>query len=377
MEGAYKENHGETGIPDAESLAQAIEGMSTLESTDKVENEGQLRLENIRALSSESIALLKKTASKLSDVKEEDLSPEKKIEWQKIKEKTLNVVKKFLRITQRTILVGSVLAVGNYYRTHDSLTKTTNEKGEFVYHHPDRETDHLLNVMAGREKMTLGDKLIEYMGLFEEILKKRNIEIPSNFRTMSLDELDAFLFTTKIDTGMHRGDLKKDLEREVEIFNGNFSDTTSNFKAAKNLYDLVWRLEEECGNPRIKFESEDIHFTPIKDYQGARHYDPVNNIIYVSFWDLGRWSNHAEASLMAEMSHAKQFNDNQVTTYLNMTADFLSVLTKSGFTIDSIADNYKKTYDNPGTFEHEAHRIIQPYLEKKYQLYVRKDEPKK
>lgn len=70
--------------------------------------------------------------------------------------------------------------------------------------------------------------------------------------------------------------------------------------------------------------------------------------------------------LFAESAHAKQFNDDQIGSYLR-EIQRLSAMARNIITSgNSLESAYQKEYKTPGTIEHEAHKVIEPYLINKY-----------
>ncbi len=310
----------------------------------------------------------------LSSIDEEKLSPEQKSKIQKIKEKIFNKKKKFIRITEAVVLISGVFAVVNHERAHSDLIENKNEKGEIVYSHEDQRTTHLLNILAGKEKFDNSDLMFQVRPIMEAICNKNNLSLPKNIDQMSLTEIDKFIFDNQDALNsqdddapeMKLGDIEKELTEDLENMNGRITDTTEN-KPNKDLYNLVWTLEKECGNPRIRFYEENIGFTPFPGFEGSEHYNPLKNIIYISKYSLVPAK---YGSIVDEMSHAKQFNNDQVKTYLNVCSNFLSIFKKAGFNSNKISGEYNKLYSRPGTFEYEAHQVIEPYLKNKYKFFT-------
>lgn len=68
------------------------------------------------------------------------------------------------------------------------------------------------------------------------------------------------------------------------------------------------------------------------------------------------------------MSHGKQFSDNQRGSYLISIRDLFSVAIAGRFDLANMEEQYDLLYEKPGSLEYEAHKIIEPNLEKKYPL---------
>ena len=315
----------------------------------------------------------------LGKIDESKLSTEQKSTLLKIKERLFKATRKLFRTVEWVTVICAVFAVGNYERTHSGLEVINNPDGTNEYKHEDTRTTHLLNVLSGREKFNEQDMKIEYNGLIKEVVKQKGGVLSKNIEDMSISELDTAgaKYFREIDTAYKPGDLVKNFYDELKSINMG-DKTLQEIKSNKNIYELVWQMEKECGNPRIRFVSENIDFTPVSNFKGSEHYDPINNTIYISPWDMiphietkiGGYK--ADVGIIPEMSHAKQFNDNEVGSFVGSAIDVIGVLRRGGFDTENITEEYKKLYFKPGSFEHDAHNVIEPYLRKKYQIFISK-----
>lgn len=310
---------------------------------------------------------------RLNNIDETKLNPEQKNRFIKIKEKIENSTKKLFKTIKWVVLIVGVLEIAQYKRTHIKLDISEQQTGEKRYKHPDQRTTHLLNVLSGREKLTEEDMRFEYNSLIREISKQTEQKFDKDPADMTMDELDeaVFLYLSKTDTIIKRGDFKKDILKEIERY--STPDTNSQYKPSNDIYDLVWQMEEECGSPKIRFNSENMHFTPVKGYQGNLHYDPFSNTIFVTPHDISPNSEYFERNeLIAELSHGKQFKEQPLGSVMQFSSDVVSVFSKSGFNKDSINEAYRNLYNKKGSFENDGHGVIEPYLENKYKLFIKK-----
>lgn len=332
------------------------------------------------AMTEESLNALK---NKVSSIDESKLSPEQKTIFQSAKDSIKNLTRKVVKTVGWVTFIAGTFTAVNYERTHSDLEITTNQDGTHEYKHEDERTNHLLNVLAGREKITEEDLRIDYDSGLEYTFKEKEIKLKKSIKEMSLDEIDQVLFENADKLGFNQrknpyklGDFKKEFELELKII--NMFDSTK-FITNKNIYDLVWKLEEECGNPKIRVQSENISFTPLSDFKGNKHFDFLNNIIYISYWDIaGGPSDHVSVNgFVSELAHAKQYKDNPVALEVGFISDMIKVIKKSNFNINRIANEYRELYKTPGSVEHEAHSVIEPYLKAKYPLFIKKDNKEK
>lgn len=311
---------------------------------------------------------------KFSTVEKKNLSEKAKNKLEKAKNKFIDISKKFLRTVKWVSVIGGGLAVANFERTHSDLKITNNQDGTIEYTHEDAQTTHLLNILAGKENFTIEDVRKELDVYIEEYLSEKNLNTDKEISKMSLQEIDDFFaaHAAEIDTTFRAGDIIDEYNDELRGLNETFTNLDLHgYVVNKKIYELVWQLEQECGNPRIRFTSEKIKFTPVSAYQGSSHYDPINNIIYIDPWSI-TGGDQRGSDFFSEMSHAKQFNDHQVGSYLQAISDFLKAFKEGGFS--GIADSYKDLYKEPGTIENDAHEIIEPYLHNKYKFYKKKDD---
>jgi len=335
---------------------------NTLPKTDTLESAEKLSID-LDALKEE-----------INSIDEDKLSVEQKSKFLKVKEKIFNFSKNFVRGMEYVTMVITIFAVVNYERTHSGLEKNLKKNGEITYSHEDERTTHLLNVFAGIEKFNEEDLLVDIRPLLERTLKNFNLSTEKDVGDMSLDEIDEFLFKNRKvinpndDTDTTKlGDFKKTFETKLESMNSKIDFTK---KTNENLYKLVWGLEEECGNPKIRFNNEGANFTPFKPFKGESHYNPINNTIFIDPHDL---TNIQVGEFFPEMSHAKQFNENEIGTFLKVCSDCISIVKNSGFNPKKMAGEYMKLYHKPGSIEYEAHHNIEKDLREKYKILLSKN----
>lgn len=321
-------------------------------------------------------ALQKKVSEleeKIRGVDEAKLTPEQKGRFERVKGKVTNASRKFLNAIKWATLVVGTVGVVNYERTHTNLEVINHSDGTHEYHHQDIRTTHLLNVLAGKEKFSEQDLRVEFDHIIKEMSSQMNQKLDKDPSDMTLDELDeaAFSLLSKTDATVKRGDFKESFLRELQKYNE--VDTNSEWKTSDNIYELVWQMEKETGNPKIRFTAEDLHFIPMSSPNGTKHYDPVSNTIFIDPSDISpnmRYSSFND--LAAELSHGKQFKERPLGTTMQYVADVAGVLKRGGLSMDKLTKEYQKLYDTPGSFEHDAHKVIEPYLLQKYKFFVKK-----
>lgn len=129
-------------------------------------------------------------------------------------------------------------------------------------------------------------------------------------------------------------------------------------------YSSVWKLEKECGNPRIRFVKEGQLTLASGKFKDADKYDPFTNTILITsdsfFYPRNGFSD--------ETSHAEQFFSNQLGSYVKATRDFVIVTVVGRFDLSRIEAEYDLLYEKHGSLEYETHEVIKPDLERRYPL---------
>jgi hypothetical protein len=341
--------------------------------------------------------------SAIKDFDKSNLTSEQNSRLKDIKNKISKSARKLLKIAQKAIVVGAIIGLSgsagevihtaiDYKVNHSALEETVDANGQNIYNHPDARTTHYLNILAGKDRFTDEDlkfakengRTAEYLNklagfeeftnddiekeakLYFEGLIKQHEEtlppLPANLGEMSPKELALFYGKDS--------QLTRSPEESVKIANEITADyarrlnRVAEFRSStdQNMYDLVWKLEEEGGNPRIRFlaEGDSVFFK-----QGRANYDPGQNVIYIGIDDLAG----VDDGVVAEESHGKQFLDSPFGSFLRDTRDRINVSMHSIISRKGFRKEYDDLlYEKPGTVEYEAHKIIQPQLEEKYPL---------
>lgn len=316
---------------------------------------------------------LEKNISDLSGeldlIDEKRLSKEQKSNLSKIKDRIFNLTKKTFRTVEWVTLVIAILGIANYKRTHSDLEIIKNKDNTSIYKHQDSKTTHYLNILSGRENFTEQDLRVDYDNLVKFAAKKMDIIFDKEITQMSIDELDKAMceILKKSGVEVNPGELSKEFNDKLEMVNKfNAYDYTQN----KYAYELVWTMEQECGNPKIRFISEDLGSMRTDEFEGAKHEDIINNTIYINPSNL---RHDLAEGFFDEMSHMKQNYDDPIGSTLHALYDIVGVVKRSGLNSEKISEEYFKLYGKVGTYEHEAHGIIEPYLVNKYKIFIRNE----
>lgn len=318
-------------------------------------HETEQTLGSIETTSNQSIEAALDTSAL---IEKSNLQPKHKEQLRDMLKRSL---KKMFRIfTFATALTGAA-GVADYTLTRYKVEPKSSNGGEITYAHQDQGTTHIINVLAGKEKMTDADKkeiYIDYLvDALRELHKEGNYEGMSrgDFDNMSLDELDQAATEFMA--------VQQDSRKLIPELNAEAYDP--------ELYKALWKLEQECGNPKVKFRlgSKKNFFSLYNT--GRNFYNPYTNTVFLNVGD----NEETVDNYVAELSHGKQFGENPVSSNLSAVKGILKAVkngvfeeqttpdqTETNQKYGSIDSNYETLYDEPGTLEYEAHKVIEPKL---------------
>lgn len=254
-------------------------------------------------------ASIEKAATIAKKIDSSSLSVERK---EKLRYKLARGLRKLVSIAS---FAGAISATINYTATRHTVESKVGDTGEISYIHEDAETTHLINVLAGKDTLTHAE----------------------------LEELKIQGTSPKM---------------------GSYDE---------ELYKALWALEQESGNPKVRFFVNQRKEHPIKFLlsKNRSNYDPVTNTVYINIFSSDEEVLH---QYIAELSHGIQFDQHPITSTTKSISDIVpligkALLQKSDATNTSLigrfVNNYSSTYEMPGTLEHDAHSIIEPTLENK------------
>lgn len=272
-------------------------------------------------------------------------------------DKFARISKKFGKLTGALFLLVSLADIGNYYRTQNSVEISKDHEGNNVYRHPDPETTHILNYFAGREEL----RMEEIERNFREQLKfdfsSNGLSIPDDFDSYSIEQIDEWYMS--VFPQHKKGDIQKRFAKYVK-------NIPVKITPSEDIYDFVWQLEDEVGNPKIRFHSPGKRIVLGRD---KSYYSRPWHTLHIEMSRLKR-------DLLPELAHSKQFRGGGVSQYVESTLrgvrDFIKVgvraISNADFSVPviPIGPELEKTYDEPGSIEYEAHREIELDLRAKY-----------
>lgn len=233
------------------------------------------------------------------------------------------------------------LIINHVYQHKDKVE----QEGE-NFTHSDQETEHILNVLCGKEDFTEKEKLFIYKQITIKTCRDSNIQIPKNLDTWSVPEFITF------NKQINDPSLSiSQAETFEEIINSRFF--------MKNLHAVLWKLEKKYGSPNIRWSISGQNIFEDEKYHRS-NYNPISNTINLAVEDMSRdfFENY-----VAEIAHAKQFHEKPTSSYVTGTVDCAKTLYSSIISNTNFDERYLELYNQGDTLEYEAHKIIQKPLE--------------
>lgn len=269
------------------------------------------------------------------------------------------------------ITVYSSLAIGAFEATlvkigHD-LTKNRyqvtklekldkKKRNTTEYAHEDPLTTHLLNVISGKESFT--DEEVKKMTA-AYIKNQQKLDGDSVINTEDLNENDlAQVYDTMakqeaIDNPTFYA-LDRNYWKSKPIIKEKLSESFGE-EFDQKLYDTLWQIEQEAGNPKIRLAYGK------SDPRERANYNAEENTMYLYPEDLD-----GLGQFIAEASHGKQFKENPYYNAHRKLLDSIIVIAKSIYTGKDARTTYDETlYDLPGSVENYAHHVVEPKLRSK------------
>jgi hypothetical protein len=255
------------------------------------------------------------------------------------------------RLSQGTVGVTALLAVvgaTNYGRTRYEISETQTKDG-IEYSHEDFETTRNIDTLLGKESITEDLKIKIYQSALAEEYIVFGMDVPADLEMMS--EKDLKEKHAELHEAVYGVVDQEEVDTELE------RSASSVMRFDQKTYETVWEMQKENGSPKIRFvfneEGERIIDMEAKKQSGRAHYNPSNNTLYINPLQKGD-------SWLAEIAHAKQFDENPIRAYglaVESGLNSFSTMLKEGLTFRQAYDKYE--YNTPGTLEHEAHSVLE------------------
>ncbi len=280
-------------------------------------------------------------------------------------------IKKLKKYTLAFSLASSITAGGltaNYERTrYEVQEKKGGTRVEYI--HEDKETTDILEYLSGRKELdrSIRSKLAKASLL--KWLADLNIDFPLN-----LQDLEEPLFIKTICNILRTQDPSRPTTSRLEEIASEIEskDFLNMFIPEKmdlgpDIYNILWEIENMAGNPRIRWGITDALYNKITSdtMHSDAYYNPLNNTMYIGIPNTSTsWT--PVRQFLGESAHGIQATDpfKFLTGLIKNTAIF----TENIYKTKDIISAYDKTYETPGTLEHEAHSVIAPKLEDKIKI---------
>jgi hypothetical protein len=289
-------------------------------------------------------------------IEQSNLPPKHK---EQLRDRLKRSFKKMFRIFTFATTLISVTGVADYTLTRYKVESKSSIGGEVTYIHQDQRTTHIINILSGKEKMTDEDKKEIFIDYLVDALHKLHKE--GQYEDMSRGDFDKMSLDELSQTATEFMGMQQDSRKLIPELNAEEYDP--------ELYKALWKLEQECGNPKVKFRlGSNNHFFSL--YNADRSfYNPYINTVFLSLDDNGK----TIGNYIAELSHGKQFGKNPIFSNLSGFEGIMESLGRGVLGEDvtpdqiegsrnNIDNSYEKLYDEPGTLEYDAHKVIEPQL---------------
>lgn len=252
-----------------------------------------------------------------------------------------------------------LLIEGNWYHTNYSVLTTSIKETSTYKHSNDERTTSIVNYLTGRGPLPESERLPLYRQYVKIRLEEAEMPIPANFYTLGWTEVTTLAIEWyKHEHPKYPSDTDT-LRRLIEgLFESAIKPPLERY--TPNVHENLWLLLSKVGSPRIRWlEEQDDDFSRWMVVYGQSDkqafYNPINNTVYIRYKD-------AVNVLLDEVGHAQQFRENPLSSYRRMTFSMLTAWVGAEFDTKTAIAIYQLRYNNPDTFEGEAHGPIKEVL---------------
>lgn len=270
-------------------------------------------------------------------------------------------MKEKIKKSLRWLTLASMLTLGagmHYSLTHKEV-EDHREKGTVVYNHPDEQTTHILNYIAGKEPISREERREFTKKAVENYASSQGLEIP---QVDKMSEYQLMIYIAGVMLPEDKKNELTDLEMTPQAVDEAINAVIPLQRAYDpTLYRELWNLEREVGSPCLRWVIDRWdNERKLTDYLSGDivSYNFLSNTVYV--WPV-------EIDLMiSEFAHARQFNHKPVVSYWE---GFKGALRTIGRIVTGEAKSFGEAYQNEyaihGSLEYEAHTIIEPDLRRR------------
>ena len=300
----------------------------------------------------------------MARAQELSMGPSHKSRLQRIIEKIKKIAKAGIRATAGVSALSFALIAYDHELTRWSVSHEEDpQTSRLKYEHEDPETTHVINVLSGKERLTDEEELAlvkESLTLNDAFpyLVANGIWERSSDELMQADKGTIISLLKRLDQWEHKNAQREFVEKSDEQY---FVDHFTLEPGIEDhlVYETLWRLMEKAGNPKLRLSLSAGLF---KKY-GTGHYDPITNTVYITPQN----NRGAIQTMIAELSHGKQFNERPYYTSLIGIRDFILVAKNSVTNLESLGESYDRLYNERGALEYYAHEEIEPVFTKEYE----------
>jgi hypothetical protein len=305
----------------------------------------------------------------------------------KLRERALSLRDRARKLQKQVMGAARVIGLGaavmlaaeaaDYELTRYNVSEHADNQGKVVFEHQDEETTRILDYLSGNGDLRGRDRLNFEMQRIRTVAKNARIAIPDKLEDMNEDQLSELWDTIE-------RSLYEKYQLPTKYVDGQLKKTVpTRYEHSEELYKALWAIEREAGNPRIRFED----FSKQGSINGRlgvstdrAHYNGATNTMYIDYPmsvldferkdGLPKTDAEVVDDFVSEASHGKQWEDKPLSHNFLMLENEVSVFYQAMREGKAPNEIYLETqYGKPGTIEYEAHRQIQPELEKKLDGY--------
>ncbi len=263
----------------------------------------------------------------------------------------------YLRLLAQSVAAVVVgLVINHAYQFRDKVHESKAGAGH-EWTHSDKETEHILNVFSGKEQFNATERnyIARYMTI--KWCKKNSVPVPNSIQEWDMQKIGEFYRSQPKELG---GLFQFEYISKWALKQSFFM---------KRLHDELWRIERSCGSPHVRWQDSDHDLFMSNQYHRA-NYNALNNTVYIDPEDIGL---RIYEQFVSEVAHAEQFKDAPASTLSSATADIVRSAARAVINGTDFGAEYMKLYDDPKSFEYDAHNKREPALKKKVQDAVDKD----
>lgn len=292
--------------------------------------------------------------------------PELAQDANKLKKKARRFMRMAPLVLYASYAIGGL--VGAEYQEYNAegyhVEEHVDKAGDITFSHQDPETTQVLDYLSGRGEMPRDVKRAEEAWKIRDLYKSLDQPLPAGIEKMD----DASLSKT-YDHGLFL--LHKKYPKNIKYHPGKIDqDIPTTFERNDELYQALWNIERETGNPRIVMDMDESKADQGRSFRAS--YNRESNTMHIYYpplkADVAQSRSEAIGAMVAESSHAQQFHGSfvgHIKNSIREERDVADVTNRAAVEHKSFDDAYdEREYDTPGTIENEAHTVIEPELKK-------------